>query len=150
MLIVCLVMTFQGLSQTTYQELKENRVKVVVFNKDTLIQFKLSDAKIVLADVLEKERLDSLVEYMEQVDSLKDATVSMQFNVIKDLKTKCDNLQKIIDNMTIISVNKDAEIAILNETIKKQKKEIRKQKFLKVVGFTAAVVLPIITIITLH
>ena len=42
---------------------------------------------------------------------------------------------------------KDKEITDLNDTIKKQKKEILKQKILKLIGFTAAVVLPITTII---
>lgn len=123
------------------------RVNVVIQNKDTLIQFKLADARIILGDVLEKQRLDTLVEYLEVNDSLKDITLGNAFSVIRDLNAKDSNNIQIIDNMTVITGNKDKEIALKDGIIKEQKKEIRKQKFLKIMGFTAAVVLPIATIL---
>ena len=43
--------------------------------------------------------------------------------------------------------NNVVEVKDLNDIIKKQKKEIRKQKILKIIGYTAAVALPISTII---
>jgi hypothetical protein len=48
-----------------------------------------------------------------------------------------------MENQKLIVSNKDKEIVILNDIIKKQKKEIRKQKVLKIMGFSAAVILPI-------
>ena len=127
--------------------IKETRVKAVVIQGDTLIQFKLSDAKLVLIDVLEKQKLDSLVEYYQVNDSLKDITVGFQYAMIRDLQSKSDSQLKVMDNLNVVIVNKDKEIALLNDTITKQKKEIRKQKALKIIGFTAAVVLPIIVLI---
>ena len=41
------------------------RVNVVILNKDTLIQFKLADAKLILADVLEKQRLEKRNAFKE-------------------------------------------------------------------------------------
>lgn len=49
------------------------------------------------------------------------------------------NLNKIIEL-------RNSEIAILNETIKQDKKEIRKQKFYKVLGIIGAIALPILVL----
>lgn len=138
-------MSLQTLSQTI--SIKDNRVTAVVINGDTLIQFKLSDAKIILADVLEKQKLDSLVRYYEINDSLKDVTVGFQFSMLRDMQTKSELQIKVANNLNDIITNKDKEILLLNETIKKQKKEIIKQKVLKIMGFTAAIVAPIIVLI---
>jgi hypothetical protein len=138
-------MSLQSLSQNI--STKDNRVKAIISQGDTLIQFKLSDAKLILIDVLEKEKLDSLVCYYEVNDSLKDVTVALQYSMIRDLQTKSAAQLLIEENLNVIIVNKDKEIVLLNDTIKKQKKEIRKQKNLKIMGFTAAVVLPIIVLI---
>ena len=45
--------------------------------------------------------------------------------------------------------NKNSELGLKDKTIKQQKKEIRKQKFLKIVGFTGSIILPILTLIAL-
>lgn len=138
-------MSLQSLSQNI--SIKDNRVKAIISQGDTLIQFKLSDAKLILIDVLEKEKLDSLVCYYEVNDSLKDITVALQYSMIRDLQSKSELQLKVEENLNVIIVNKDKEIALLNDTIKKQQKEIRKQKNLKKLGLTAAVVLPIIVLI---
>jgi hypothetical protein len=138
-------MSLPTLSQNI--SIKNNRVTAIVSNSDTLIQFKLSDAKIILVDVLEKEKLDSIVKYYEINDSLKDINIGLQYSMIRDLQSKSDIQLKVVDNLNVIIVNKDKEIALLNDTIKKQKREIRKQKFLKIMGFTAAIVAPIIVLI---
>lgn len=138
-------MSLQTLSQNI--SIKNNRVTAIVSDSDTLIQFKLSDAKIILVDVLEKEKLDSIVKYYEINDSLKDINIGLQYSMITDLQTKSLLQIKVVDNLNIIITNKDKEISLLNETIKKQKKEIRKQKVLKIMGFTAAIVAPIIVLI---
>lgn len=57
------------------------------------------------------------------------------------------NLEQMNENLNEVIINKDKEIAFKDETIKEQKKEIRKQKFLKIIGFSAAVALPILTLI---
>jgi len=135
----------QSLSQNI--SIKEPRVKTSANNSDTLILIKLFDAKIILADVLEREILDSLVTAYQVSDSLKDVAIELHNNKFKASEAKCNNQVKIIDNMNSIIVNNGEEIGILNDTIEKQKKEIKKQKFLKIIGFAAAIVIPITMLI---
>ena len=120
---------------------------MVVVKNDTLIQFKLEDARFILTNVLEKEILDSLVKEYQISDSLKDVRINLQDSVIKDLTLKSSIQNDVIIYTNEIILNKNKEIAILNNVIKQQKKEIRKQKVLKIIGFTAAVVLPILVLI---
>ena len=138
-------MTSQSVSQTTLT--KDYRVKVIVIKGDTLIQFKISDAKIILVDVLEKEKLETLVKDYQISDSIKDNSIAIQQTIIKDLEEKSVKQLMVIDNQNNITTNKNEEIIILNDSIKSQKKEIRKQKTLKIIGFTAAVVFPIVVLI---
>lgn len=134
-------------SQTT--SIKEPRVQTIVNVKgDTLIQMHLSDAKIILADVLDKEVLDSIVDVYKQRDSINDNTIQLQVKEIRLLNEKSLNQVAQNDNLNKIIELKNAEIAELNKTINIQKKEIKKQKFYKVLTFIAAVVLPI-TVLTL-
>ncbi len=114
---------------------------------DTLIQLKLADAKIILNDVLDKQVSDSMLTVYLKRDSLNSSTILFQKKEIVDLVSKTTNLELIIDNDKQLVSNKDKELTILNEIIKKQKKEIIKQKVLKIIGFTAAVVLPITLIL---
>jgi hypothetical protein len=124
------------------------RVQALVNSKgDTLIQMSLADAKIVLSDVLGKQYSDSLVKIYTLRDSIQNNVIILQKEALILMSEKFNNQKTISDNLNQVLANKDTEIALLNETIKKQKKEIRKQKFLKVLGFTAAVVLPITTMI---
>jgi len=107
----------------------------------------LADAKIILVTVFDKQIADSLISVYEKRDSLHTSTITLLKSEVDLLRTKNNNFEKIILNDTKIIANKDTEINLHLDTIKKQKKEIRKQKILKVLGFTAAVVLPITTII---
>ena len=137
-------MAFPTLSQIT----STPRVQTIVNAKsDTLIQMSLADAKIILVTVFDKQIADSLISVYETRDSLHTSTITLLKSEVDLLRSKNNNFEKIILNDTNIIANKDAEINLHLDTIKKQKKEIRKQKFLKILGFTAAVVLPITTII---
>lgn len=138
-------MTLQTLCQTT---LKEPRIKTVIDSKgDTSIQMSLSDAKIILSDLLVKEITDSLlIEYQEK-DKVSNDVIILKTEEINKLKIKCGNFEQIIENLKKILINNQIEIDLLNETIKQQKKEIRKQKVLKTIGFIAAVALPITILI---
>jgi len=107
----------------------------------------LADAKIVLNDVLDKSITDSILNIYILRDSLNSSTITLQVDKIRLLQEKCDNQALMSANLDKIIANKDQEIKLLNDVIKQQKKEIRKQKILKVVGFTAAVVLPIASIL---
>lgn len=140
-------MTFQTLSQTT--SIKEPRVKTLVNANDTFIVFKLNDAKDLLTDVLIKVKNDTLISEYEHIDSLKSIKIGLQDTIIEYLKLKIVQQEKIERNLNAVIENKDLEVAILNGTIEKQKTEIKKQKFYKLIGFTAAIALPILVIIFL-
>jgi len=114
---------------------------------DTLVQMRLADAKIILTDLYDKQIADNLVQVYMVRDNINASSITLLKSEVDMYKAKCGNLSLIIDNDTKIIVDKDTEIGLLNKTIKDQKREIRKQKILKVMGFTAAVILPITTII---
>lgn len=127
--------------------IKPQRVKTVVNSVgDTLIEMSLADAKIILADIIDKQVADSMLLVYEFKDSISKSTIQVQLKQINILKEKVVNCETIIANLNEMLANKDKEIDLLNETIKKQKREIRKQKMLKIIGFTSAVVLPVVTL----
>jgi hypothetical protein len=144
--MVCLLMAYPTLSQNTSKI--EPRVQTTVNSKgDTLVTMTLADAKIVLSDLYNKQISDSLIEIYVSREKIHTSTISLLKTDVDLYIKKCNNLNIIINNDTKIIDNKDTEIALLNETINTQKKEIIKQKVLKIMGFTAAVVLPITTIL---
>jgi hypothetical protein len=138
-------MALQGNSTTI---LPEERVRVVINQKgDTLVEMHYNDAKILLEDVLHYEYADSLLTEYKSRDSLNTEKITLQKSQIDILTQQNTNLQEMVDNFDSVIANNEAEKALLEDTIKQQKKEIRKQKFLKVVGFSAAVILPILTLL---
>ena len=142
-------MALPSLSQTTSIGQK-NRVTTTVNEKgDTLVTMSYEDARILLRDVLYYEYTDSLLVVYKERDSLNTSTIKMQKEVLIKLSQEKLNLEQMVSNLEQVIANKDTEIALKDDIIKKQKKEIRKQKILKIVGFSAAIVLPIITLIAL-
>ena len=140
-------MALQGHSTTI---LPEERVRVVINQKgDTLVEMHYEDAKILLEDVLHYEYADSLLLEYKTRDSLNTEKVILQKDKIDALTEQNTNLQQMLENFDSVIANNDKEKELLEDTIKQQKKEIRKQKFLKVVGFSAAVILPILTLLAL-
>lgn len=135
-----------SLSQTTLNS--NQRVKKVIDeNGQPAIQISVADAKTILIDILDKPIVDSLLKVYIERDSLKSGIITLQIAEISKLQQKCENQSLMIRNLEKIVENKDSEITLKDDTIKQQKKEIRKQKFLKIVGFIGSVVLPITAII---
>lgn len=133
------------LSQTTLT--KEPRVQTVINQKgDTLIQFQIKDARILLADVLDKQVLDSIVEVYKVRDSISQNQIQLYVKEVRLLQEKSLNKDKENANLNKIIELRNTEIADLNKTIKQNKKEIRKQKFYKVLGFIGAIALPILVL----
>tara|TARA_R100000697_G_scaffold123513_1_gene156545 strand:- start:5452 stop:5790 length:339 start_codon:yes stop_codon:yes gene_type:complete len=109
----------------------------------------LEDAKLILNDLLEYEIADSILTVYKEKDTLNSKTITLQKEVIFKLMEKSENQEIQIDNFQQILDNKNIEIGLKEDTIKQQKKEIRKQKFLKFLGFGGSVILPIIAILIL-
>lgn len=133
-------------SQTILRgEIKET----VNSNGDTLVIMHLEDARVILNDLLEYEIVDSLLTTYKEKDSLNSNKIEIQKDIIFKLVEKNDNQQTQIDNFQQILDNKNEELGFKEDTIKQQKKEIRKQKLLKLAGFTSSIILPILTLIAM-
>lgn len=126
---------------------KEPRVQTVINQKgDTLIQFHLKDAKILLADVLDREILDSIVSVYKTKDSISQKQIQLYVKEVRLLQAKSSNQVAENENLNKIIELKNTEISELNKTIKQDKKEIRKQKFYKVLALISAIALPILVL----
>jgi len=138
-------MGFQSHSQNTSTD--DNRVRVTISpNGDTLVTMAYEDARILLNDVLRYEYTDSLLAVYVERDSLNTQTITFQKMILSNLSMANSNLETMLSNLEQVIENKDSEVDLMNSIIKEQRKEIRKQKVLKVIGFSSAIVLPIITL----
>lgn len=144
--MVCLLTVLPTLSQTISKS-KPRVTTVITQQGDTLVQFHIKDAKKLLADVLDKKIVDSLVNVYMLRDGLQKNTIDLQVSQIKAMQQKSDNQAQQVINLEKMIANKDEEVTILNNTIEDQKKEIRKQKRLKTLGFVGAIVLPILVLL---
>jgi hypothetical protein len=130
------------------QTISKGEIKEIVnSNGDTLVIMNLEDAREILSDLLDYEIVDSLLLSYKKNDSIQEDLIILQKITIKKLQKKNYNQHLIITNLDSLVSNKNREIEINTEVIKIQKKEIKKQKFLKVVGFIGSILLPIITLI---
>jgi len=132
------------------QTISRGEVKTLINEKgDTLVMMNLQDARIILNDLLEYEIVDSLLIVYKEKDSLNTNTITLQKDIIIKLTKKSNNHDVQISNFETILANKDKELFLKEDIVKQQKKEIRKQKFLKILGFTGSVILPILTLLVL-
>jgi len=139
-------MVLPAISQTTSNGTIES---VVNKDGDTLVIMSLSDAKLILSDLLEYEITDSLLNVYVERDSLNSEKIILKDSIIEKLNLQNKNKDEIIKNLNDIVINKIKEIEYKNLTIEDQKKEIKKQRNLKRLGFVGSVVLPILTLILL-
>jgi len=136
-------------SPTLSQTISKGEVRTIVENGDTLVIMNLEDAKVILNDLLEYEIADSLLTVYKEKDTLNTNTIILQKEVIFKLMEKSENQQSQIDNFQQILDNKNSELGMKEDTIKQQKKELRKQKFLKFLGLGGSIILPILAILLL-
>lgn len=139
-------MVLPAISQTTSNGTIES---VVNKDGDTLVIMSLSDAKLILSDLLEYEITDSLLNVYVERDSLNSEKIILKDSIIEKLELQNKNKDEIIKNLNDIVTNKIKEIDYKDLTIEEQKKEIKKQRNLKRLGFVGSVVLPILTLILL-
>ena len=132
------------------QTISKGEVKTLVNEKgDTLVMMNLEDARIILSDLMEYEIVDSLLMTYKEKDSLNTTTITLQKDIIVKLTKKSTNQEIQISNFETVLANKNKELLLKEDTLKQQKKEIRKQKFLKIIGFTGSIILPILTLLAL-
>ena len=95
---------------------------------DTLLIMNIADARTILSDLLDKQVVDSIVNYYQQKDSINPYAIAIQKKQIENLQQQSLNQDlQIIALEDMIKVH-EAEKKELNTTIKKQSKEIKKQK----------------------
>ena len=132
------------------QTILRGEVKEIINSDgDVLVVMHLEDARIILNDLLEYEIVDSLLTVYKEKDSLNTNTISLQKDIIFKLVEKSDNQQSQINNFQKILDNNKQIIQYKDDTIKHQKKEIRKQKLQKILGFSGSIILPILTLLAL-
>lgn len=130
--------------------LKKGEVKTFVNERgDTLIAMRIDDAKLILTDVLNYQIADSIIKQYEFKDIENNKVILLQKEVIVKLTEKSENQSKQIELLNQIIGNKDTEVTLLNNIITDQKREIRKQKTLKIIGFSGSVILPILAVLLL-
>jgi hypothetical protein len=117
---------------------------------DTIVSMGHKDAKILLENVLHCEYTDSILKEYEVRDSLNTKTISLHKEVLTKMSQEKLNLEQMIINLENVVVNKDKELSLKDDIIKQQKKEIRRQKTLKILGFAGSVILPIITVLLIN
>jgi hypothetical protein len=130
--------------------LKKGQVKTFVSdNGDTLITMRIEDAKLILIDILNYQIADSIISQYEAKDKESSKVITLQKNAIDKLYNQLANDELRISALEGVIKNKDKEIAFKDDVIKKQKREIRKQKALKILGFSGAIILPVVTALLL-
>ena len=143
-LMLWMLMVLPAVSQT----ISKGEIKTIVNQKgDTLVIMHLNDAKKILTDLLQCEVTDSLLTVYVERDSLNSEKIILKDNLIEKLNLQNENYKKIVSNLETVINNKDEIIVFKDRTIDQQKKEIKKQKFLKKLGFVGCVLLPVITLI---
>ncbi len=130
--------------------LKKGEVKTFVNESgDTLIAMRIDDAKLILTDVLNYEIADSIIKQYEAKDIESSKVILLQKEAIVKLIEKTENQEQQLLLLNRIISNKDTEVEILNNIISDQKKEIKKQKRLKIIGFSGSIILPIVVALLL-
>ena len=130
--------------------LKKGQVKTFVTDSgDTLITMRIEDAKVILTDILNYQIADSIISEYEAKDKETSKVITLQKNAILKLSNELANDEARIAALESVIKDKDVEIAFKDDVIKKQKKEIRKQKLLKILGFSGSIILPVVTALLL-
>lgn len=110
---------------------------------------RIEDAKLILIDILNYQIADSIISQYEAKDKESSKVITLQKNAIDKLYNQLANDELRIAALEGVIKNKDEEIAFKDYVIKKQKREIRKQKALKILGFSGAIILPVVTALLL-
>jgi len=129
-------------SQTTSREID---AKI----NGNIVTFKMhiDDARLILADLLDYEQVDSLLNAYEKQDSVNIAIINKQKLVIKTQSDDIADYKIQLGNYKSLMNNKDSELNILLERIEVLEKEVKKQRRQKRLAIIAAIVGPILTVV---
>jgi hypothetical protein len=108
---------------------------------------RLDDAKLILTDVINYQIGDSIIKQYELKDKESSKVIALQKDAILKLNEKNLNNENSITILETVIKNKNEEILLKDDIIKNQKKEIRKQKLLKIGGFSSAIILPVLLVL---
>lgn len=145
-----MLMVWQMKSQTTstVRSNKPPKAYTSINSKgDTIVSFLLKDAKVILSDLLDYRIVDSLYTEFKKRDSVQNKEISLRKKDIIALQLESKNKDIQIANLNTIISNNEKSAKLDADTIKQQKKEIRKQKALKVVFMITTVVLPVLVLL---
>ena len=132
------------------QNISKGEIKTTVSDSgDTLVIMYLEDAKFILSDLLEYEFTDSLLNIYVERDSLNKEVILLKDSIINKINQQNDNCGEIVVNLKNMVTNNKKVIELKEDTINQQKKEIKKQKFFKFLGFAGSIILPIVTLLSL-
>ena len=137
-------MAFQTESQTTLNE--ENQITSISENADTVnLKLHIDDARLILSDLLDYEKVDSLLNIYVEKDSVNLSIIEKQNIIIQTKDSQIDDYKLKIENYKKVIKNKDSEIGILLKNIevleKRLKKEIRKKRW----AIAGAIAGPVVT-----
>ena len=136
-------MMLPAVSQTT----SKNTVSTLIDkNGDTLIVMGLTEAKLILKNLLECEINDSIIEQYTLRDSLNNEKIIFKDNIIENLTEQNNNKDVMIENYKLVIVNNEDIINKKDIIISEQKDEIERQIRLKRLGLLGSVTLPIIVL----
>ena len=124
-------------SQTT--STANNYPKLSVIGHDTVICFTVPQARELAKIVVTKKSQDTIIQTMQTKDSLCQATVTNQSEQITNLKTQVNNL-KTVDSLRV------AQIQDSDAIIKKQEKEIKKEKRKRKLIVAGGILVEVLTI----
>lgn len=142
-------MVFQANSQDTLTKRTDRVFTYVNEFGDTMVSMSVEDAKIILEDILKYEYTDSLLQAYKEKDSLNIQKNIKQESIILKLSELTTNQREIIKNLEEVVKNKNNENEFKDNIIDQQRKEIKKQKILKKLGFTGSIILPVLVLILL-
>lgn len=119
--------------------------KSLIINKDTVIAFKIEQARELAIKVETVNYQDTIIKNLQQTDNLKNSIISEQDVQINTLKDKIKNDIKI-DSMRVIQLsNCDGIVKNLEKEVKKE----RIKRKIAIVGGTTAVILTILAFLLL-
>lgn len=146
LILICSLLSFTTMSQIV----DKGEAKIAINqNGDTMLIMNLSDARTILADLMDKQILDSVLTAYEEKDSLNTEIIGFYKSQIEQLQKKIKIQELQIVTLTTLTHNKNSEITILDRTIKEQKKEIKRQKRFKTIGIMSALIIPTTVVLLL-